>query len=97
MFDIFTYIFFFIIEKGTDLQGKSYCYLKNGPSFGSAFFKAVVGLFEDGLVTIDTLYQRKKAGCCGYVDTGQKETVHAPSELKDVQRIGLTEKLLADL
>ena len=49
-------------------------------------------MFEEGLVTIEKVYQRKKAGCCGYVDTGQKERVHAPSHLKDIQKIGLTEK-----
>ena len=89
--------YFFIVEQGTDLQGKPYRYLKNASSFSTAFFKGIIALFKVGLVTIDTLYQRKKAGCCGYVDSGQKETVHAPSELKDIQRIGLTEKANAIL
>ena len=83
---------FFTIQRGTNLQGKPYCYLNNAPAFSEAFFGAIVSLFEGGLVTIDTLFQRKKAGCCGYSDTRQNETVAVPDELSSVQRIGLTEK-----
>jgi hypothetical protein len=83
---------FFTVERGTDLQGKPYCYLKNASSFSSAFFRAIVSLFKEGLLTIDTLYQRKKAGCCGYTDASQHETVRMPEKLSGVQRIGLTDK-----
>lgn len=89
--------YFFSIERGTDLQGKPYHYLRNASSFSAAFYRGITRMFEEGLVTIDAFYQRKTVGCCGYVDTGQKETVHAPSELKDIQRIGLTEKAYAVL
>lgn len=84
--------YFFTVERGTNLQGKSYCYLKNASSFSASFFRAIVSLFEEELITIDTLYQRKKAGCCGYTDASQHETVHMPGELSGVQRIGLTGK-----
>ena len=84
--------YFFTVERGTDLQGKPYCYLKNASSFSAAFFRAIVSLFKEGLITIDTLYQRKKAGCCGYTDASQNETVPMPDELSGVQRIGLTGK-----
>ena len=84
--------YFFTVERGTDLQGMPYCYLKNASSFSEAFFKAIVSLFEEGLITIDTLYQRKKAGCCGYTDARQNEAVQMPDELSGVQRIGLTDK-----
>lgn len=83
---------FFTVERGTDLQGKPYCYLKNASSFSSAFFRAIVSLFKEGLLTIDTLYQRKKAGCCGYTDASQNKAVRMPDELSGVQRVGLTGK-----
>ena len=84
--------YFFTVERGTDLQGKAYSYLKNASSFSSAFFRAIASLFKEGLVTIDTLYQRKKAGCCGYTDASQNEVVHLPDELSGIQRVGLTGK-----
>ena len=84
--------YFFTVERGTDLQGKPYCYLNNASSFSSAFFREISSLFQEGLITIDTLYQRKKAGCCGYTDARQKEAVQMPDELSGVQRIGLTGK-----
>ena len=31
--------YFFIIEHGTDLQGKPYRYLRNAPSFSASFFR----------------------------------------------------------
>ena len=87
--------YFFTVERGTDLQGKAYCYLKNASSFSSAFFRAIASLFKEGLITIDTLYQRKKAGCCGYTDTSPNEAVHMPDELSGIQRIGLTDKAIS--
>ena len=83
--------FFFFIERGTDLQGKPYCYLKNAPSFSSAFFSAITGMFEAGLVTIDTPYERKKAGCCGYTES-KDEIVSLPKQLSGIQKIGLTDR-----
>ena len=88
--------YFFIVERGTDLQGKPYCYLKNASSFGAAFFKAISRLFEEGLVTIDTLFERKKAGCCGYTET-KNQTVSLPKELSGIQRIGLTDRAFSVL
>ena len=85
--------YFFTIERGTDLQGEPYCYLKNASSFSSAFFRAIGGMFAEGWVTIDTLYERKKAGCCGYTDS-KKEIVSLPKELSGIQKIGLTDKAL---
>ena len=84
--------YFFTVEQGTDLEGKPYCYLNNASSFSSAFFRAIVSLFEEGLITIDTLFQRKKAGCCGYTDARHNKAVQMPDELSGVQRIGLTDK-----
>lgn len=83
--------YFFTIERGTDLQGKPYGYLNNAPSFRSAFFRAIAGLFEEGLVAIDTLYERKKAGCCGYTES-KIEIVSFPKQLSGIQKIGLTKK-----
>ena len=83
--------YFFTIGRGTDLHGKPYCYLKNAPSFSSAFFRAIAGLFEEGLVAIDTLYERKKAGCCGYTES-KIEIVSFPKQLSGIQKIGLTKK-----
>ena len=84
--------YFFIVERGTDLQGKPYCYLKNASSYSGAFFKAIVSLFEEGLITIDTVYQRKKTGCWGYRDSRQSEPLSVPEELSSIQRVGLTGK-----
>jgi len=83
---------FFTIARGTDLQGRPYHYLQNASAFSSAFFKAIVSLFKEGLISIDTIYQRKKAGCCGYTDASQNEAVPMPDELSGVQKIGLTDK-----
>ena len=85
----FTY--FFTVEGGTDLRGKPYCYLKNAPSFSSAFFRAIAGMYEEGLVTIDTLYERKKAGCCGYTES-KNAIVSLPRQLSGIQKIGLTKR-----
>ena len=87
---------FFTVERGTDLQRKPYCYLKNASSFSSEFYRAIGGLFEKGLVTIDTLYERKKAGCCGYTET-KNERVSLPKELSGIQKIGLTDRALSVL
>ena len=49
--------YFFSVERGTDLQGKPYCYLQNASSFSTAFFKAIVGLFQ---VTNQKLVSRSR-------------------------------------
>jgi hypothetical protein len=87
---------FFTIERGTDLQGKSYCYLKNASLFSSAFYRAISGMFKEGLVTIDILYERKKAGCCGYTEN-KNEIVNLPKELSGIQKIGLTDRAFSVL
>ena len=87
---------FFTIERGTDLQGKPYCYLRNASSFSSAFYRAISGMFEEKLVTIDILYERKKAGCCGYTDN-KNEIVNLPKELSGIQKIGLTDRAFSVL
>ena len=88
--------YFFTVERGTDLQGKPYCYLKNASFFSLAFYKAIGEMFEEELVKIDTLYERKKAGCCGYTDN-KSEIVTFPKELSGIQKIGLTKKGFAVL
>ena len=88
--------YFFTVERGIDLQGKPYCYLKNASSFSSSFFGAITRMFEKGLVTIDTLYERKKAGCCGYTDN-KNQTVTFPKVLSGIQKIGLTDKAFSVL
>ena len=88
--------YFFTIERGTDLRGKPYCYLKNAPFFSLAFFRAIAGMFEAGLVTIDTLYERKKAGCCGYTES-KNEILSLPEQLSGIQKIGLTDRAFSVL
>lgn len=88
--------YFFTIERGTDLRGKPYCYLKNTPSFSSEFFRAISGMFREGLLTIDTIYERKKAGCCGYTES-KNEIVSLPKQLSGIQKIGLTDRAFSVL
>ena len=83
--------YFFIVEHGTDLNGKPYVYLKDNYSFTEAFFSGIINLSRKGFVKIERTYQRNKAGCCGYSDTKHEDPPDEPRQLKDIQLIKLAE------
>ena len=82
---------FFTVERGTDVEGTPYVFLRNASPFSEAFFNAVMHLAGERLAKVDVRYERNKVGCCGATTTQRAEELPAPRALKDIQKIGLAE------
>ncbi len=85
--------YFFVIEHWIDRKGKPCIYFRDGKPFNKGFFNSTIDLLRKGLVKIGRTYQRDKAVCCGYADTKHEDPVGKPQQLKDIQMIGVTEKV----